>query len=119
VRRNGYTAAQFIKAIKDSGGIISTIADVVGCSWITAKKYITDYPTVNEAWNNERNRITDKARHNIITAIGDKDLQMSKWWLQVMDDEFTPRTKQEVIGAIQVKDNRFEQSLAKMFENDK
>ena len=97
--KNGYTAAQFIKAIKGSGGVISAIADAVGCSWMTAKKYITEYPTVNQAWQNERNRITDKARHNIITAICDKDLQMSKWWLQVMDDEFVPKQRTEVTGA--------------------
>jgi hypothetical protein len=33
-----YNAQQFIKAIKNSGGIITTIAARVGCDWDTAKK---------------------------------------------------------------------------------
>ena len=97
-----YTAGQFIKAIKGSGGVISAIADAVGCSWHTARKYIDQYPTVREAWENERQRITDRARHNIIKSIGDGDLQMSKWWLQVMDDEFVPRGEIKTDGLIRI-----------------
>jgi len=94
-----YSAKQFIKAIPNTGGVISAIADKVGCSWHTAKKYIDEYSTINEAWQEERNRITDKARNNIIKAIEKNDIQMSKWWLQVMDDEFVPRERREVTGA--------------------
>jgi hypothetical protein len=97
--RNGhsgrYTCEQFIAAIPGTGGIISAICDRVGCSWHTAKKYIDDHSTVLEAWEAERNRITDKARHNIIKAIHDGDVQTSKWWLQVMDEDFVPREKHE------------------------
>lgn len=96
--RQRYTAAQFIAAIKGSGGVISAIADAVGCSWHTARKYIDQYPTVKEAWENERQRITDRARHNIIRAIGEGDLQLSKWWLQVMDEEFVERQRTELSG---------------------
>jgi len=87
---NRYTADKFIAAIPGSGGIISAIADRVGCDWHTAKKYIHKHPTVEAAWEAERNKITDKARHNIIRAIQEGDLQMSKWWIQVMDPEFSP-----------------------------
>ena len=93
---NQFTAKQFIKAIPGTGGIISALADKVGCGWHTAKRYIEDYATVAEAWEAERNKITDKAKHNIIKSIQIGDLQMSKWWLQVMDDEFVPREKQEL-----------------------
>lgn len=91
---NGYTAQQFIDAIPGTGGVVSAIADKVGCTWNTAKKYLTEYATVYTAWQNERNRINDRARHHIIQAILAGDLQMCKWWLQVMDEEFKP--KQEV-----------------------
>lgn len=97
-----YSAGQFIKAIKGSGGVISAIADAVGCDWHTAKRYIEDLPTVKAAWEAERNKITDKARHNIIKAIGEGDLQMSKWWLQVMDEEFVERNRTELSGALVV-----------------
>lgn len=95
---NGYTAQQFIDAIPGTGGIISAVADKVGCAWHTAKKYIDNYATVNTAWQNERNKITDKAQHNIIKAINGGDLQMSKWWLQVMDEQFTPTQRTELMG---------------------
>ena len=110
---NGYTAQQFIDAIPGTGGVISSIAAKVGCAWHTAKKYIDNFTTVNQAWSNERNKITDKAQHNIIKAINGGDLQMSKWWLQVMDPEFTPTTRSEITGAkggpIETKDADSEQ----------
>lgn len=91
-----FTARQFIDAMPDTGGVVSLIAEKVGCAWNTAKKYIDAYPTVHRAWQNERSRITDKAKHNVIVAVESGDLQMSKWWLQVMDDEFKPLQRHEV-----------------------
>lgn len=93
---SNYTAKQFINAMPGTGGIVRTLAEKVGCSWITARRYIDKFPTVKLAWQAERNQVTDKAEHNIITAIRDKDLQMSKWWLQVMRDEFTTKTKTDI-----------------------
>jgi len=93
---NTYTAKQFIDAIPKTGGVISDIAKKVGCSWHTAKKYIEEYTTVQEAYQAEKNRITDIARNNIIKAIERNDLQMSKWWLQVMDTEFVPKSSMDI-----------------------
>jgi hypothetical protein len=91
--RRQFTAKQFIDAIPGTGGIISALADKVGCGWHTAKRYLEDYVTVAEAWEAERNKITDKAKHNIIKSIQGGDLQMSKWWLQVIDPDFMPTQK--------------------------
>ena len=93
-----YSAAQFIKAIAGTGGIISAIAQTVGCDWHTARKYIDEMPTVNAAWRAERERINDKAKHNLINAIVEGDLQTSKWWVGVMDEEFIPKSRTEVTG---------------------
>ena len=89
-----YKTDDFIKALPGTGGIITQIAARVGCEWHTAKKYIEEHATVHQAWENERASITDRAQHNILKAITDGDLQMSKWWLQVKDPEF--KEKQEV-----------------------
>lgn len=97
---NNYTAKQFIDAMSGTGGIVQALAEKVGCNWQTAKKFIDTFPTVNRAWLAERNRITDKAEHNIILSIKDGDLQMSKWWLQVMRDEFTPKSKHKLEGVL-------------------
>jgi len=81
-----------------TGGVVSHLADIVGCSWHTARKFIDNYATVKQAWESERNKITDRARHNIIKSIQAGDLQMSKWWLQVMDDEFAERRNVRLEG---------------------
>jgi len=77
---------------------VSEIAARVGCKWHTAKTDIAGYQTVKEAWEAERSRITDIAESNVIEAIKGRDLSMSKWWLQVMRDEFNSPQKQEVTG---------------------
>ena len=97
-RQPSYTTKKFIDAIPGTGGIISALADRVGCSWQTARKWTREYPTVVMAWEEERNKVTDRARHNILKALQAGDLQISKWWLQVMDDEFVPRQKTEITG---------------------
>lgn len=94
-----YTAEQFIKAIKGTGGTITQIAKRVGCDWHTAKRYIERHPTVTLAWQNERHSITDRARWNVLKAIEAGDLQLSKWWLSVLDDDFIPKQRTEVTGA--------------------
>ena len=64
-----YTAKQFIDAIPGSGGIISTIADRVGCKWHTARKYIEKYLMVKEAYNEEIERVIDLAEGVLIQNI--------------------------------------------------
>lgn len=92
-----YTAQQFINAIPDTGGVISALADRVGCDWHTAKKYVTEYATVQKAWEAEKNKVTDAARNNVVRSIvDDEDLQTSKWWLQLMADEFIPKSKKDI-----------------------
>lgn len=93
-----YSAQQFIEAIHSTGGIISVIASRVGCDWHTVRRYIDGYPTVRQAYKDERHKITDVAQHNIIKAIRDGDLQMSKWWLQVMDNDFTPKQELDLLS---------------------
>ncbi len=93
-----YTAAQFIEALHNTGGIVSALAERLGCDWHTARAGIDRWPTVKRAWQNERAKVSDKAQSNVIKAIRDEDLPTSKWWLQLMDDEFTPREKREISG---------------------
>ena len=94
-----YTCQQFIDAIPGTGGIVSELAARVGCTWHTAKRYITEYVTVEEAWEAERNRIGDIAKSNIIEAIKAGDLATSKWYVQLTDAEFMPTQRQEITGS--------------------
>jgi hypothetical protein len=76
-----YTAAQFIKAIPKSGGIVSTIAAKVGCDWHTAKKWITEAPTVAKAYQDECETVNDMAQAGLIKAMQEGDVGTIKWWL--------------------------------------
>jgi len=97
-----YTAGQFIEAMSGTGGIVTALAERVGCAWHTAKAAIDRWPTVKQAWLNERSRITDRAQRNVIKAIMDEDLPTSKWWLQLMEPDFTPKQTQEWSGELAV-----------------
>lgn len=79
--KNQYTAAQFIAAIPGTGGIISAIAENVGCTWDTAKKYIFEYSTIKQAYDNECERVTDLAESVLIKSIKSGDSADAKWWL--------------------------------------
>lgn len=90
--KNQFTAEQFIKAIQGSGGIITVIAANVGCTWHTARKYIDEYPTVTQAYNNECERVIDTAESVVISNIQyaaklqreakiPVDSGDAKWWL--------------------------------------
>lgn len=78
---NQYTAAQFIKAIPGSGGIVSTIAARVGCDWHTARKYIDDFPTVAQVYRDETEKVKDRAESVLIASINDGNTQDAKWYL--------------------------------------
>jgi hypothetical protein len=80
---NQFKAEQFIKAIPGTGGIISTIAARVGCQWHTARKYIEEYPTIKQAYQNEKSAIDDKALSNVLKAVADGDLSVSMWWVKM------------------------------------
>ena len=79
--KNQYTAKQFIDAIPGTGGIISAIAKRVGCDWQTARKYVTEYPTIAAAYEAECEAVSDMAESVLITSIKNGDTADAKWWL--------------------------------------
>lgn len=99
---NQYKAQDFIDAIKNSGGIISTIAARVGCNWNTAKKYITEYATVQKAYQDECEKMLDMAESTVLGAIrDDKDVPTAKWYLTMKGGRergYVPVQRQEHTG---------------------
>lgn len=99
---NQYRAQQFIDAISGSGGIITTIAKRVGCSWHTAKKYIDGYATVAQAYADECEKVLDAAESVIVGGIvEEKDRQIAKWYLTMKggDRGYASKQKLEHTGA--------------------
>jgi hypothetical protein len=98
--RNGnYRAEQFITAIENSAGIISTIAKRVGCDWHTAKKYIYKMPTVERAYRDECERVLDLAETKLIGAINDGDGVMIRYYLSTKGKDRGYTERQEHTGA--------------------
>jgi hypothetical protein len=93
-----FKTTQFIEAIKGSGGIITTIAERVGCTWHTAAKYIANYPTIKNAYEDECESISDIAQGKLIDALRsrkpDISIPAAKWWLErKRKREFALRTE--------------------------
>ena len=79
--KNGFGAQVFIDNMPGTGGIVATLARRVGCDWHTAKKYIDDYPTVRQAYDDECETVCDVAESTLIQSIKDGDVSSAKWWL--------------------------------------
>jgi len=79
--KNGFGAQVFIDNMPGTGGIVATLARRVGCDWHTAKKYIDEYPTVRQAYDDECESINDLAESTLIKSIQDGDTASAKWWL--------------------------------------
>lgn len=94
-----YSNAQFLKAIPDSAGIISTVASRVGCSWDAANKRIKKSPVLRKAFNDEQERVNDLAEATVIKSIKDGNTQDAKWWLaRIRRDRFSERTEHTGAG---------------------
>mgnify|MGYP003616620577 CR=1 FL=1 len=61
------------KAIADSGGIIATIAERLGCEWHTAKSYIEKYEETKSAYEAESESVIDLAESKLIENIQAND----------------------------------------------
>jgi hypothetical protein len=94
-----FTAERFLKAIPGSAGIISTIAQRVGCSWHTARKWIDAHPTIKRIYDDEREGILDLAEAKLIGAIKDGDLGAIKYYLGTQGKHRGYVERQEVTGA--------------------
>jgi hypothetical protein len=79
--RQSYTVEQFLIAIPKTGGIVSTIAQRVGCSWATARKFIDTHPTVLSAYRDECESVIDMAESKLINAMNNDDIDSIKWYL--------------------------------------
>lgn len=98
-RNNHYTAAQFLAAIPGSGGIVSTIARRVGCTWHTARKYIDLYTTVKKSYDDECESVIDMAEGVLLKGIKDGDTADAKWYLARKGKQRGYAERQEITGA--------------------
>lgn len=96
--KNLYTAEQFIKAIPGTGGIITAIAKKIGCDWITAKKYITEYKTVQAVYQAEKEAVTDMVEASLITQAKNGEGWAVKFYLTTQGKSRGYVERQEISG---------------------
>jgi hypothetical protein len=77
----GYTEKKVLAAIKGSGGIITTIANRIGCEWHTAKKLTQKWQSTRDAYKDERETILDMSESAILKSIKEGNTQDAKWLL--------------------------------------
>ena len=70
-----------LEAIKDSGGIMSTIARRLGVNWHTADSWIRESGELMEALKDEKETILDMAESTLLKRIKEGDEQSAKWYL--------------------------------------
>lgn len=87
-----------IEAIKDSGGIMSTIARRLGVTWHTADSWIKQYNETRQALQDERETILDLAESTLFKNIKDGNSQDAKWLLSTMGKNRGYSERHEITG---------------------
>ena len=70
-----------LKAIPGSAGIVTTIADRLGCAWNTARDFIDRNPEARVVYDAECEKVIDLAETQLIRAMRDGDGPMIKFYL--------------------------------------
>jgi predicted transcriptional regulator len=94
-----HTPDQIIQAIKGTGGIKTTVAKRLDVTRQTVDNYLRKWASVNEAYIEECEAITDMAEANLIQEIRDRNFQAIRFYLQTKGKERGYVERQEISGA--------------------
>lgn len=94
--KNG--ANKIIKAIPGSGGIKQLIADRLGIHRHTFDNYLERYPTVRQAYDDEVEKVGDKAESIIQSALQNNDLNIAKWYAMTKLKDRGYAERKEIAG---------------------
>lgn len=105
-----YTQDDTLAAIKNSYGVILTIAQRLNCDWATARKYINRWESTRNAFTEEREIILDEAETVIHKAITGGDTQLAvgtaKWILSTLGKKRGYTEQSELIHGFGDDDNK-------------
>jgi hypothetical protein len=93
-----YSQDIILKAIKDSGGIVSTVARRLDCQWITAKTYINKWEATKRAMSDEEETVLDMAESAVYKSIKEGNTQDAKWLLSTKGKNRGFSERQEITG---------------------
>lgn len=78
---NKYSEEVVLNAVKGSGAILSVVADRLGVTWTTARKYVNHYPRAVEAFEHEENKSIDFAQSKLLEKVREGDLNAIEFYL--------------------------------------
>lgn len=81
-RRKVCTRNKLIKAIRNSSGVISIIAERVGCCRQTVATALKNDPIAKEYYDAECDTVLDIAEVVVIDSIKNQDVNTAKWYLE-------------------------------------
>ena len=81
MRKKRVTHTKLMKAIKNSNGIITIIADRLGVCRQTVHKYMNEDAEAKALYESECETVLDIAEVVVIDAIKNQDIQTAKWYL--------------------------------------
>jgi hypothetical protein len=76
-----YSEEEVAKALRSTGGLITQAAAKLGCDRATIYGYFERYPDLKKIRQEADEQVSDLAEANIMTAVRDKNLSISQWWL--------------------------------------
>ena len=81
--RKGHNFSQdtVLAAIEGSAGIMTPVANKLGCDWRTAQKYVNKWAQTRQAFDNEQEKILDMAESVLFRNIKGGDSRDAKWVL--------------------------------------
>lgn len=82
-----FSTKKILKAIENSGGIISTIAKRLGCDWMTARRYIDAHIEAVQALKAEQEAMLDMAESNLLAQVQSGDFPAVKFYLMTKGKE--------------------------------
>ena len=94
-----FTVAEFIEAIKGTGGIKSVVAKKLGCDWTTVHNYAKRHPSIQAALDAEDESITDLAEAKALALINSEYWPAIKYRLETRGKNRGYTTRQEITGA--------------------
>ena len=98
-RENGLTAARMIDAIEEAHGFISKACAILHCSRQHFYTKLKDYPTVQQAIDEIRNKRTDFVESKMLDLINDGNPTMIIFYLKTQAKDRGYVERQELTGA--------------------
>jgi hypothetical protein len=94
------TEEQVLQAIRDSGGILMTIARRLRVTRMSVNRYLARWPVARRAYDEEVDIIGDQVEKVILDAIFRGDVKMAMWYceLKLKDRGYGKPTKHPCVN---------------------